>query len=125
MELTQIIVQSIMALLTLLAGAGFIKSRRDRRRTDIETDATAAGAWQQIAAERKAERLEIEAKFAKLEVELTAMKLKISELDDALRDFKDKYRHAVAYIRRLVGQLQRHVDPESIDPPPAEISADL
>lgn len=43
------------------------------------------------------------------------------ELDDLLR----KYRAAIAYIRRIITQLQNHVDREDIEPPPSNIEPDL
>ena len=50
---------------------------------------------------------------------------RIDGLESRLDTIEAKYRQAIAYIRRLVRQLQRHVDPDDIEAPPDEILPDL
>lgn len=123
-----LILQALVPVILALIAAGAFKSRRDRKRTDTETDATAADTWKAIAAERKADRDEIEAKFDKLEAEATVLRKEVNELRaevEESRGLKLKYLAALTYIVYLIDALRRHVDPATIKPAPAEISADL
>lgn len=50
---------------------------------------------------------------------------RIDRLEKRLDTIEQKYRHAVAYIRRLVAQLHAHIPPDRVEKPPAEILPDL
>lgn len=135
MTVVGIVVQGVVAVLAALLGAGWLRTRRDKQRQHVETDVTAAGAWQQIAAEHKAERNELKAEIADLRAELgvvrgeaAALREEVGELREEVedsRELKRKYLAALAYIAYLLDALARHVDPASIKPVPAEIGADL
>ncbi|WP_149293389.1 hypothetical protein [Dietzia sp. ANT_WB102] len=66
-----------------------------------------------------------EDRFAERDQKINALTTEVAEIRSELDSFMSKYRIAIAYIRRVVHQLQRHVEPDEIEAPPPEISADL
>lgn len=56
---------------------------------------------------------------------IDALADEVAEVRSELSTLMRKYRSAVAYIHRLVRQLQKHVDPDDIETPPDEIVPDL
>lgn len=60
-----------------------------------------------------------------LATELAEVRSELGIVRSELETFKTKYQIAVLYIQRIFRQLQQHVDPADIEPPPAEIAPDL
>lgn len=103
----------------LLFGAT-VASARFSRKTGEEANNTAD--WSQYG-----ERME---QLLKQHQDWTSTQLaerdkRIDGLESRLNTIEVKYRQAIAYIRRLVRQLQRHVDADEIESPPDEIIPDL
>lgn len=106
-------------------------SARFARRTGEEANENAASQaktadWAAFMAEQRewTER-QLKEQDERTERELQVRDKRIDALEDRLNLIESKYRQAIAYIRRLVRQLQRHVDPDDIEAPPSEISPDI
>lgn len=118
----------ISALLVLI---GTYVSARFSRKTGEEANETAASQartadWAAFMAEQRewTER-QLKEQDERTEQQLAERDRRIDRLEERLNLVEAKYKAAIAYIRRIVRQLQRHVDPEDIETPPPEISPDL
>lgn len=108
---------TLVPLLTWLAARSSAKNGRQSNHTaDWSAFTQRMEAWTERQLKEQDERTE---------QELRARDIRIDRLEERLSAVEGKYRVAVAYIRRLVRQLQRHVDPDDIETPPPEISPDL
>ena len=108
---------TLVPLLTYLSGRSSAKNGRQANHTaDWDAFTQRLEAWTERQLKEQDERTE---------QELQARDRRIDRLEQRLSAVEGKYRVAVAYIRRLVRQLQRHVDPDDIETPPEEIMPDL
>lgn len=119
------------ALVTLLGGVilsfGTWRTARFSRKTGEEANETAAAQarsadWAAFMAEH---REWTEDRLAERDARIDCLERDMRALRDELAELSAKYRAAIAYVRRLVTQLRRHVSPEQIEPPPPEIQIDL
>ncbi|MFI8590094.1 MULTISPECIES: hypothetical protein [Dietzia] len=101
------------------------------RKTGEEANESAASQartadWAAFMAEQRewTER-QLKEQDERTEQQLAERDRRIDRLEERLNLVEAKYKAAIAYIRRIVRQLQRHVDPEDIETPPPEISPDL
>jgi ABC-type protease/lipase transport system fused ATPase/permease subunit len=104
---------------------------RFTRKTGQEANETTASQartadWAAFMAEQRewTER-QLKEQDERTEQQLAERDRRIDRLEERLNLVEAKYKAAIAYIRRIVRQLQRHVDPEDIETPPPEISPDL
>ena len=104
---------------------------RFSRKTGEEANETAASQartadWAAFMAEQRewTER-QLKEQDERTEQQLAERDRRIDRLEERLNLVEAKYKAAIAYIRRIVRQLQLHVDPEDIETPPPEISPDL
>lgn len=102
------------AIMATLAGARFA------RKTGSEANSTAD--WSAFMVEH---REWTEDRLEERDKRIDALEGRVTHLQTRLDDIEAKYRQAIAYIRRLVRQLQRHVDADQIESPPDEILPDL
>lgn len=103
-----------------LAVVATIIGARFARKTGAEANNTAD--WSAFMVEH---REWTEDRLEERDKRIDALEGKVTHLQARLDDIEVKYRQAIAYIRRLVRQLQRHVDPDDIETPPDEIVPDL
>lgn len=104
----------------VLAVAATVIGARLARKTGSEANRTAD--WSAFMAEH---REWTEDRLEERDKRIDALEGKVSTLQSRLDDIEAKYRSAIAYIRRIVRQLQQHIDPSDIDSPPPEIAPDL
>ncbi|MFN7243006.1 MAG: hypothetical protein ACK4M5_07105 [Dietzia cercidiphylli] len=104
---------------------------RFTRKTGQEANQSAASQartadWAAFMAEQRewTER-QLKEQDERTEQQLAERDGRIDRLEERLNLVEAKYKAAIAYIRRIVRQLQLHVDPEDIETPPPEISPDL
>ena len=104
---------------------------RFSRKTGQEANKSAASQartadWAAFMAEqREWTQRQLKEQDERTEQQLAERDRRIDRLEERLNLVEAKYKAAIAYIRRIVRQLQRHVDPEDIETPPPEISPDL
>lgn len=108
------VVAPVLAVVATVIGARFA------RKTGSEANRTAD--WSAFMAEH---REWTEDRLEERDKRIDALEGKVTTLQARLDDIEVKYRAAVAYIHRLVRQLQHHVDPDDIETPPVEIQPDL
>lgn len=115
----------------LLVFIGTVLGARWTRKTGEEANENAAATartadWAAFMAEQRewTER-QLKEQDERTEQQLAERDRRIDRLEERLNLVEAKYKAAIAYIRRIVRQLQRHVDPEDIETPPPEISPDL
>ncbi|WP_206473624.1 hypothetical protein [Dietzia sp. KRD202] len=115
--------------LTLVIGTWI--TARFTRKTGQEANESAASQartadWAAFMAEQRewTER-QLKEQDERTEQQLAERDRRIDRLEERLNLVEAKYKAAIAYIRRIVRQLQLHVDPEDIETPPPEISPDL
>ena len=104
----------------VLAVAATVIGARLARKTGSEANRTAD--WSAFMAQH---REWTEDRLEERDKRIDALEGKVSTLQSRLDDIEAKYRSAIAYIRRLVTQLQKHVAPDQIETPPSEITPDL
>lgn len=128
MTLGQVLTGIVSALLVLV---GTWVTARFSRKTGEEANVNAAAQaktadWAAFMTEQRewTER-QLKEQDERTERELLQRDRRIDSLEQRLDLIESKYRQAIAYIRRLVRQLQRHVDPDDIEAPPTEISPDI
>lgn len=122
---------AVNALAAILLVVGTWITARFSRKTGEEANETAASQartadWAAFMAEQRewTER-QLKEQDERTEQQLAERDRRIDRLEERLNLVEAKYKAAIAYIRRIVRQLQRHVDPEDIETPPPEISPDL
>ena len=122
---------AVNALAAILLVVGTWITARFSRKTGEEANETAASQartadWAAFMAEQRewTER-QLKEQDERTEQQLAERDRRIDRLEERLNLVEAKYRAAIAYIRRIVRQLQLHVDPEDIETPPPEISPDL
>ena len=122
---------AVNALAAILLVVGTWITARFSRKTGEEANETAASQartadWAAFMAEQRewTER-QLKEQDERTEQQLAGGDRRIDRLEERLNLVEAKYKAAIAYIRRIVRQLQRHVDPEDIETPPPEISPDL
>ena len=104
---------------------------RFSRKTGEEANDTAASQartadWAAFMAEqREWTQRQLAEQDERTEQQLAERDRRIDRLEERLNLVEAKYKAAIAYIRRIVRQLQGHVPPEDIETPPPEISPDL
>ena len=103
-----------------LAVAATVIGARFARKTGSEANRTAD--WSAFMAEN---REWTEDRLQERDKRIDVLEGKVTNLQSRIDDIEAKYRSAIAYIRRLVLQLQRHVDPDQIETPPIDITPDL
>ncbi|WP_440221157.1 hypothetical protein [Dietzia sp. MNB45] len=120
---------TILGAVILVVGTWI--TARFSRKTGEEANETAASQartadWAAFMAEQRewTER-QLKEQDERTEQQLAERDRRIDRLEERLNLVEAKYKAAIAYIRRIVRQLQRHVDPEDIETPPPEISPDL
>ena len=125
---------AVNALAAILLVAGTWITARFSRKTGEEANETAAAQartadWEAFAREQREwteDRLaERDQRINGLATELAEVRSELGVVRSELETFKTKYQIAVLYIQRIFRQLQQHVDPADIEPPPAEIAPDL
>ena len=127
----QLAVNSLAAIL-LVVGT-WITARFSRKTGEEANENAAATArtadWEAFAREQREwteDRLaERDRRIDGLVKQLEDRDRRIEAVESRLDMLEAKYRQAIAYIRRLVRQLQQHVDPDAIETPPDEIAPDL
>jgi len=122
---------AVNALAAILLVVGTWITARFSRKTGEEANETAASQartadWAAFMAEQRewTER-QLKEQDERTNRQLAERDRRIDRLEERLNLVEAKYRAAIAYIRRIVRQLQLHVDPEDIETPPPEISPDL
>lgn len=105
-------------------------SRKSGEEANENAAATARTAdWEAFAREQREwteDRLaERDQRINGLATELAEVRSELGIVRSELETFKTKYQIAVLYIQRIFRQLQEHVDPADIEPPPVEIAPDL
>lgn len=122
---------AVNALAAILLVVGTWITARFSRKTGEEANETAASQartadWAAFMAEQRewTER-QLKEQDERTEQQLAERDRRIDRLEERLNLVEAKYKAAIAYIRRIVRQLQLHVDPEDIETPPPEISPDL
>lgn len=125
---------AVNALAAILLVVGTWITARFSRKTGEEANETAAAQartadWEAFAREQREwteDRLaERDQRINGLATELAEVRSELGVVRSELETFKTKYQIAVLYIQRIFRQLQQHVDPADIEPPPAEIAPDL
>lgn len=129
---------AVNALAAILLVVGTWITARFSRKTGEEANETAAAqartadwdaftqrleAWTERQLKEQDERTEQQ--LAERDRRIDALADEVAEVRSELSTLMRKYRSAVAYIHRLVRQLQKHVDPDDIETPPEEIVPDL
>lgn len=129
---------AVNALAAILLVVGTWITARFSRKTGEEANETAAAqartadwaaftqrleAWTERQLKEQDERTEQQ--LAERDRRIDALADEVAEVRSELSTLMRKYRSAVAYIHRLVRQLQKHVDPDDIETPPEEIAPDL
>lgn len=111
----------VLAVIATVIGARFA------RKTGSEANRTAD--WEGFAREQREwteDRLaERDRRIEELALQVENRDRRLEAVESRLDMLEAKYRQAIAYIRRLVRQLQQHVDPDAIETPPDEIVPDL
>ena len=122
---------AVNALAAILLVVGTWITARFSRKTGEEANENAAATartadWAAFMAEQRewTER-QLKEQDERTEQQLAERDRRIDRLEERLNLVEAKYKAAIAYIRRIVRQLQRHVDREDIETPPPEISPDL
>lgn len=115
--LQQFLVSAIAPILVF--GGAWVQAKYSRK-TGRESNSTAD--WSAFVSEH---REWTEKRLAERDERIDSLSAEIKELRERFDDLQARYRSAVAYIRRLVGQLKQHVPAESIERPPESISPDL
>jgi len=127
----QVLAGIISALLVLI---GTYVSAKFSRKTGEEANENAAATartadWEGFAREQREwteDRLaERDRRIEELALQVENRDRRLEAVESRLDMLEAKYRQAIAYIRRLVRQLQQHVDPDAIETPPEEILPDL
>lgn len=122
----------IISALLVLVGTWI--TARFSRKTGEEANETAAATartadWEGFAREQREwteDRLaERDRRIEELALQVENRDRRLEAVESRLDMLEAKYRQAIAYIRRLVRQLQQHVDPDAIETPPDEIVPDL
>ena len=118
---------AVNALAAILLVVGTWITARFSRKTGEEANETAAAQartadWEAFVREQ---REWTEDRLAERDARIDGLERDMRALRDELAELSAKYRAAIAYVRRLVTQLRRHVSPEQIEPPPPEIQIDL
>lgn len=122
------------ALSAILLVVGTWITARFSRMTEEEANETAASQartadWEGFAREQREwteDRLaERDRRIEELALQVENRDRRLEAVESRLDMLEAKYRQAIAYIRRLVRQLQQHVDPDAIETPPEEILPDL
>ena len=118
---------AVNALAAILLVVGTWITARFSRKTGEEANETAAAQARTADWEAFTQRLEAwtERQLAERDRRIDALADEVAEVRSELSTLMRKYRSAVAYIHRLVRQLQKHVDPDDIESPPPEIITDL
>ena len=129
---------AVNALAAILLVVGTWITARFSRKTGEEANENAAAqartadwdaftqrleAWTERQLKEQDERTEQQ--LAERDRRIDALADEVAEVRSELSTLMRKYRSAVAYIHRLVRQLQKHVDPDDIETPPEEIVPDL
>ena len=115
----------------LLVFIGTVLGARWTRKTGEEANQTSAAQartadWAAFMAEqREWTQRQLAEQDERTEQQLAERDRRIDRLEERLNLVEAKYKAAIAYIRRIVRQLQLHVDPGDIETPPPEISPDL
>lgn len=123
------LVVGLVSGLMVLAGtvvSSRMSARVGEKATEVDQRANHTADWNAFTQRLEAwtER-QLKEQDERTEQQLAERDRRIDRLEDRLGAVEGKYRLAVAYIRRLVLQLQRHVPPEQIERPPDEIMPDL
>ena len=118
---------AVNALAAILLVVGTWITARFSRKTGEEANETAAAQARTADWDAFTQRLEAwtERQLAERDRRIDALADEVAEVRSELSTLMRKYRSAVAYIHRLVRQLQKHVDPDDIETPPEEIAPDL
>lgn len=118
---------AVNALAAILLVVGTWITARFSRKTGEEANETAAAQARTADWDAFTQRLEAwtERQLAERDRRIDALADEVAEVRSELSTLMRKYRSAVAYIHRLVRQLQKHVDPDDIESPPPEIITDL
>lgn len=129
-------VATIVGALILMIGTWI--TARFTRRTGAEANENAAAQARTADWDAFTQRLETwterqlkeqdertEQQLAERDRRIDALAEEVAHVRSELSTLMRKYRSAVAYIHRLVRQLQKHVDPDDIETPPEEIVPDL
>lgn len=118
---------AVNALAAILLVVGTWITARFSRKTGEEANETAAAQARTADWDAFTQRLEAwtERQLAERDRRIDALADEVAEVRSELSTLMRKYRSAVAYIHRLVRQLQKHVDPDDIETPPDEIVPDL
>lgn len=118
---------AVNALAAILLVVGTWITARFSRKTGEEANETAAAQARTADWDAFTQRLEAwtERQLAERDRRIDALADEVAEVRSELSTLMRKYRSAVAYIHRLVRQLQKHVDPDDIETPPEEIVPDL
>lgn len=118
---------AVNALAAILLVVGTWITARFFRKTGEEANETAAAQARTADWDAFTQRLEAwtERQLAEWDRRIDALADEVAEVRSELSTLMRKYRSAVAYIHRLVRQLQKHVDPDDIETPPEEIVPDL
>lgn len=119
-QIAGVVAPALMAIATVI-GALFAR-KTGKEANEAAVAASLHAGWEGLAREQ---REWIEDRLHERDKRIDALEGKVTTLQDRLEDIETKYRHAVAYIRRLVAQLQRHVDADQIETPPPTIHSDL
>lgn len=111
----------------LFTVAGTVIGARWARKTGSESNETNAHTASTVDWSTYAQELRqwTEDRLAERDRRLDDLAKDIGGLRSELETLMVKYRIAIAYIRRIVRQLQRHVGPDEIESPPYEITPDL
>ena len=118
---------AVNALAAILLVVGTWITARFSRKTGEEANENAAAQARTADWDAFTQRLEAwtERQLAERDRRIDALADEVAEVRSELSTLMRKYRSAVAYIHRLVRQLQKHVDPDDIETPPEEIAPDL
>lgn len=125
---------AVNALAAILLVVGTWITARFSRKTGEEANENAAATartadWEGFAREQREwteDRLaERDRRIEELALQVENRDRRLEAVESRLDMLEAKYRQAIAYIRRLVRQLQQHVDPDAIETPPEEILPDL
>ncbi|GLB62646.1 hypothetical protein NCCP2495_05240 [Dietzia sp. NCCP-2495] len=89
---------------------------------EVSDHANLTAGWEAFSREQ---REWTEDRLAERDRKIGDLATEVAEIRAELDTLTSKYRIAIGYVRRLVRQLQRHVDPDDIETPPDEIVPDL
>ena len=126
------LVSALLVLVGTWVSARFSRKTGEEANENAAAQAKAAD-WAEFTAEQRAwtERQlkeqdeRTEQQLAERDRRIDALAEEVAHVRSELSTLMRKYRSAVAYIHRLVRQLQKHVDPDDIETPPEEIVPDL